>query len=135
MNDFINFVYVFLENKLAKSYILLASIYKGLAENFLLWLPVYLASYNYQQLIGISSFVFIFPIIIGSFVIGLMYENQADRANRITNSIFFLITSSILAVFGFVGLLHLSLNYLQFIVFITLLGIVINGIYNVLLVS
>ena len=91
MNDFINFVYVFLENKLAKSYILLASIYKGLAENFLLWLPVYLASYNYQPLIGISSFVFIFPIIIGSFVIGLMYENQADRANRITNSIFFLI--------------------------------------------
>lgn len=114
-------------------YILLICCYKALSYNFIYWLSTYLFSYNYIQLAGQASLVFVIPIYCGNFLIGKMYEHSADQEETFKCSNVFLITTGIISTAGFVFLtLDSNLNYIQFIVVIMVEGFVMGGSYNIL---
>ena len=117
-------------------YILLICMHKALSYNFIHWLSTYLYSYNYIQLAGQASLVFVIPIYCGNFLIGKMYEYSADTEETFKYSQVFLITTGIISTAGFVLLTVSShLNYIQFIVIIMIEGFVQGGSFNILRIN
>jgi hypothetical protein len=98
-------------------YVLLTSIYKALSYNFVYWISTYLFSYNYQQLAGKATLVFVIPMYCGNFLIGKMHEHSSNKEEIFLYTNIFLITTGIITTGGFVFLtLDSHLNYIQFII-------------------
>jgi sugar phosphate permease len=132
--EFISFGKMCMVTPATRYYVLLSCCFKAMSFNFTYWLSSYLFSYNYPQLSGKVTLVFVIPIYCGNFLIGKMHEDAISNEESLTNSNIFLILSSL---FSFAGLNYLStpashMNYIQFVLIIMLEGFLIGGFYNIL---
>jgi hypothetical protein len=118
-------------NPSTRYFLFLSGCYKSLSQNFIYWLSTYLFAFNYPQLSGRVTLIFVIPIYCGHFLIGKMHEDTIANEESLTNSNVFMIITSLIT-FGGLTYLSSSQNYIQFVIIIMIEGFVIGGCYNVL---
>ncbi len=81
-HEFYRFIRWMLHSTEYKFYMLTYIIMKGMVYTFLLWYPLFLDSVNLKRYSGYITILFEVAAIIGSFVLGKLYEYNGNGKNQ-----------------------------------------------------